>query len=67
MENHGHLVTPNSKKVNVNSTSSGCFHSADLPISTNYQFFEGGPTANRIKVQRKFAFGSTPYAHDLRP
>ena len=63
----GTWSTPNSKKVNVSSASSGCFHSADLPITTNYQFFEGGPTANRIKVQRQFAFGSTPYAHDVRP
>ncbi len=56
-----------SKKVNIDSSSSGCFGSADLPITTKYQFFEGGPTANRIKVQRRFAFGATPYAHDVRP
>ncbi len=63
----GTWTTPNSKKVNVDSISSGCFHSADLAISTNYQFFDSGPTANRIKVQRQFAFGATPYAHDVRP
>lgn len=59
--------TPNSKKVNVNSISSGCFGSAGVSVTTNYQFYDSGPTANRIRVQRSFDFGATPYAHDIRP
>lgn len=53
-------------KVNVDSISAGCFHSADLPVTTKYQFFDQGPTANRIRVQRQFGFGATPYAHNVR-
>jgi hypothetical protein len=59
--------TPNSKKVDVASISSGCFGSADVPVTTKYHFFDSGPAANRIKVQRQFAFGGTPYPHDIRP
>jgi hypothetical protein len=63
----GSWSTPSSLKVAIDSISSGCYGSADLPVSTNYQFSDSGPTANRIRVQRKFAFGTTPYAHDFRP
>jgi hypothetical protein len=63
----GSWATPSSFKVHIDSMSSGCYGSADLPISTKYQFSDSGPTANRIRVQRKFAFGATPYAHDVRP
>jgi hypothetical protein len=56
-----------SSKVAIESTSAGCFGSANIPISTTYQFFDGGAAANRIKVQRQFEFGATPYAHDVRP
>ncbi len=59
--------TPTNKKVDVDSTSSGCFGSANVPVTTKYQFWDSGAPANRIKVQRQFAFGPTPYAHDVRP
>lgn len=59
--------SPNSKKVQIDSASSGCYGSADIPVTTKYQFFEHGPAANRIKIQRTFSFGSTPYPHDVRP
>jgi hypothetical protein len=59
--------TPTDKKVNINSISSGCFGSANIPITTRYQFYDSGNAANRIKVQRQFEFGATPYAHDVRP
>ena len=55
------------KKLSIDSMSSDCPGSADLPITTKYQFFEDGPTANRIKVQRQFGFGATPFTHDVRP
>jgi hypothetical protein len=63
----GAWSTPNSKKVNVDSISSGCFGSANISVTTNYQFFDSGAVANRIKVQRQFEFGATPYVHDVRP
>lgn len=63
----GSWLSPNSKKVNVSSISSGCYGSANRSISTKYQFFDSGPVANRIKVQRTFAIGGTPYPHDVRP
>jgi hypothetical protein len=63
----GSWNAPNSKKVNVDSISSGCYGSADVLVTTKYQFFDSGAVANRIKVQRKFHFGSTAYPHDVRP
>lgn len=56
-----------SKKVDVDSISSGCFGSANVPVATKYQFWDAGAPANRIKVQREFDFGSTAYVHDVRP
>ena len=63
----GRWNTPNDKKVNVNSISAGCFGSANIPITTKYQFYDLGDSANRIKVQRQFEFGAVPYTHDVRP
>jgi hypothetical protein len=63
----GTWSSPNSKKVQVDSVSSGCPGSANIPVTTKYQFFDHGPAANRIKIQRRFSFGSTPYPHDVRP
>jgi hypothetical protein len=63
----GTWIDQTNTKVNVASTSTGCYGSADIPVTTKYQFFDHGPVANRIKIQRKFDFGSTPYAHDVRP
>ena len=63
----GTWSTHNRKKVNIDSSSTGCAASANLPISTDYQFFEGAPTGNRIKINRQIAFGSTPFEHDIRP
>jgi hypothetical protein len=55
------------KRIDIGSSSSGCFGSANIPVTTNYQFFDSGPVANRIKVERQFGFGATPYTHDVRP
>lgn len=54
------------KRIDIGSISSGCFGSANLSITTKYQFFDSGPVANRIKVQRQFSFGAAPYTHDVR-
>jgi hypothetical protein len=53
-------------EFNIDSISSGCPGSADIPINTTYQFFDGD-LANLIEVQRTFVFGLDYYLHDLRP
>jgi hypothetical protein len=53
--------------VRVNSLASGCFGTSGIPVETNYRFTDQGPASNRIIVQRKFSFGSSPFAHDFRP
>jgi hypothetical protein len=63
----GTWQSPMSRKVDVQSISSGCPGSAELPVSTDYQFFDSGPASNKIRVQRVFQFGSTPFAHPVRP
>ena len=59
--------TGTNSEVNINSISSGCPGSADIPIHTNYQYFDDEQHANLIMVERTFEFGETPYAHDVRP
>jgi len=63
----GTWTSPNSNRVSAQSISTGCFGSAKVPIQTNYHFFDQGAPVNRIQVQRKFSFGSVPFAHDVRP
>jgi hypothetical protein len=58
---------PVSGEINIESISSGCPGSADIPIQTNYQFFDDEQHANLIRVERTFEFGETPYAHAVRP
>ena len=52
-------------QVNIDSISSGCPGSADIPIHTQYQFIDGKP--DLIMIQRTFEFGEEPYAHNVRP
>lgn len=59
--NHG----PN--QVVIGSKSEGCFGSAELDISTTYQFPPGGPAANTIHMTRTFDFGLSPFTRDFRP
>jgi len=53
---------PGPKKVTIQSTATGCPHSAGVPVVTTYQFWENAPfkaTAGpwqRIKVTRTFTF-----------
>lgn len=66
----GSWASPNSRSVAVASASasaSGCYGALDIPISTTYRFWDHGPAANRIQVQRKFDFGATPFTLDFRP
>jgi hypothetical protein len=52
--------------VAIASATSGCFGTSGVPVHTSYQFFANGPEANRILVQRRISFGTTPFAYDLR-
>jgi hypothetical protein len=54
-------------RVRIASSASGCFGTSGIPVQTSYRFWDGGAAANRSMVQRRIAFGSTPFAHDFRP
>ena len=53
--------------VRIDSSASGCFGTSGIPVQTRYGFSDSGPFANRIRVERRFEFGSTPFTHDFRP
>jgi hypothetical protein len=46
------------------SASAYCSQDAGVPVTTTYQFPNSG---NLFTVQRTFAFGTTPFAGDMRP
>jgi len=54
--------------ITIDSAASGCYGTSGIPVHTVYRFWgRGSSHANRFAVQRRFAFGQTPFAHDLRP
>jgi len=53
--------------VDVTSSASGCFGTSSIPVATSYGFFGATAPLGRIQVERRFSFGSTPFASDLRP
>ncbi len=55
------------KGVRIDSTSAGCPGSANVPVETRYKFWDNGSPVNRIKVERAFMFGGTPFVYDFRP
>ena len=59
----GDWTSPAPNEATINSISSGCPYSADIPVHTEYRFSWG----NLIEVQRVFGFGDEGYAHDVRP
>lgn len=63
----GTWSSPTMNKVGVKSSASGCFGTSGIPVQTTYRFWDQGAPANRIMVQRKIAFGATPFTHDFRP
>ena len=62
----GTWATNGVNRVSIHSQSEGCFGSAALNVATQYNFFSGGPAANRFRVNRTFNFGATPFAEDFR-
>jgi hypothetical protein len=63
----GTWTVQSSTEIGIGSLSSGCPGSANIPVSTQYQFFDDEPKANVIEVRRTYGFGATAYAHDVRP
>jgi hypothetical protein len=51
----------------VSESSSGCFGALDIPVETNYRFWDHGPAADRIQVRRTFDFRSIALTQDFRP
>jgi hypothetical protein len=62
----GTWANKGSSNVDIHSSSSGCPGSLDIPIRTKYKFFDHGPVANRIQVNRTFSFGATPLPYNVR-
>ena len=56
-----------SQGVDVASSASGCYGTSGIPVATSYGFFGATAALGRIQVERRFTFGSTPFASDLRP
>lgn len=63
----GTWQNPQAKNIRIASSSAGCPGSAQVPVKTEYRFFDSGPAANKIRVKRTFSFGSTPFPYNLRP
>jgi hypothetical protein len=56
----------NSNAVTIGSATTSCYGTSGIPVHTSYQFFNSGPEVNRILVQRRIDFGTTPFPFDLR-
>ena len=52
--------TPNDKKVNVNSISSGCFGSANIPVTTKYHFYDSGDVAIALQSRGNLSSAQRP-------
>jgi hypothetical protein len=53
--------------ASASESSSGCYGAIDIPITTKYHFWDSGPAANRIKVDRGFDFRGSGFNQDFRP
>jgi len=56
-----------SQGVDITSSAAGCFGTSSIPVTTSYGFFGATAALGRIQVERRFMFGATPFASDLRP
>jgi hypothetical protein len=53
--------------VDVDAAASDCPGADGIEVDTSYGFFGATPSTGRIQVERRFFFGDTPFASDLRP
>jgi len=63
----GQWSTHGTSGVDVDAAASGCPGANGIAVETSYGFFGTTPSTGRIQVERRFAFGDTPFAADLRP
>jgi hypothetical protein len=63
----GQWAAHGSAGVDVASAASGCYGTIGIPVATSYGFFGATAALGRIQVERRFTFGTTPFASDLRP
>ncbi len=63
----GSWAVPGDGPISIDSMSAGCPGSAGIPVHTEYEFFNDEVHADLIKIDRTFEFGSTAYAHNIRP
>lgn len=63
----GQWAAHGSVGVDIASAASGCFGTSGVPVTTSYGFFGTDAASGRIQVERRFDFGTTPFAHGLRP
>lgn len=54
-----------STEIAIDSASTSCPGSGNMPVSTQYRFFSD--RANLIEVRRTIDFGDLGYTHDIRP
>ena len=63
----GDWSSQGSSGADIASAASGCFGTSAIPVDTRYRFFDHGSEVNRIVVQRRISFGTTPADLDFRP
>ena len=63
----GQWAAHGSSGVDIASAASGCYGTSGIPVITNYGLFGATAATGRIQVERRFSFGATPFASDLRP
>jgi len=63
----GARTIQSSTEVDIDSQSSLCPGSAEIPVTTHYRFFGDELRANLIEVRRTFDFGPDAYTHNVRP
>jgi hypothetical protein len=63
----GSWAAHGSSGVDIASAASGCYGTSGIPVATSYGFFGATAALGRIQVERRFSFGSTPFAADFRP
>ncbi len=66
MGSAGTWSAPTDRRVAIDSAANGCFGTNGTRVSTTYNFFAGGGAADKLRVQRTFEFGTTPFDRDLR-
>jgi hypothetical protein len=54
---------PNQVRIQSESSSNASCFTSQIPVTTTYTFFDSGPQANQIKVERTVPFDQHPYGN----